>query len=146
MSIWSSSCCCHLCGTRHNAVHIVWAREWLHVFTRCKQQTADMRVCIYFACVYVLHSGYRVTKADDCAAHGLLASDPSAWRLALGVKCDLSPPCFALWSEDKDVVELPTTLHYLLTTGSTHRPAAVLLIWCKTSCLWHPSSPFLYFQ
>lgn len=47
----------------------------------------------------------------------------------------------------KIFIELPTTLHYLLTTSSTHCLVAVLIIQFKTSSLWHPASvPFGFCQ
>lgn len=46
---------CHLCGTRHSVTPMVWGCRWLHIFAQCKQQTADMRVCIYLrVCMYYI--------------------------------------------------------------------------------------------
>ncbi len=108
----------------------------------CPVQTANSwHACVYlFACVYVLHCGYKLTKTSNCAAHGLLASYPS-WSLVWNViYLRHASPC-AL--KTKIFIELPTTLHHLLTTSSTHCLVAVLLMWFKISSLWHPPSfPF----
>lgn len=131
MSIWflrKRRCQCR--GTRHSVSPMVWVCEWLNIFAQWKQQRADVRVCIYLrVCVYVRHCGCKLTKASNCAAHGLLASDPS-WSLVWNVIY----LCHAL--ETKIFIELPTTLHYLLTTSSTHCFVAVLLMWLMTYSLW----------
>lgn len=104
----------------------------------CRVQTADSwYACVYvFACVYVLHCGYKLTKASICAAHGLLASDPSWCLVWIVIYLRHASPC-AL--KTKIFIELPTTLHYLLTTSSAHCLVAVLLMWLKTSSrLRHP--------
>lgn len=108
----------------------------------CRVQTGDSwHACVYlFACVYVSHCGYKLTKAGDCAAHGLLASDPSCCMVWNVIYLHHASPC-AL--KTKIFIELPTTLHYLMTTGSTHCLVVVLLMWLKTSSLWHPPS-FLF--
>lgn len=90
-------------------------------------------MCVYlFVCVYVLHCGYKLTKASNCAAHGLLAFDPS-WSLVWNViyLCHASPCAL----KTKIFIELPTILHYLMTTHSTHCLVVVLLMWLKTSSL-----------
>lgn len=114
---------CHFCGTRHSVAPRVWTCGWLHIFAQCKQQTAD--VCVSFVCVCIT-LWVQTDKASDCAAHGFLASTPN-WSLVWNVIYLLHPSPCAL--NTKLFIELPTTLHYLLTTSSTHCLVAELLMW-----------------
>lgn len=86
-------------------------------FNQCRQLTwvcVSIGVCV---CVYVRHCGYTLTKASNCAAHGLLASDPS-WSLVWNViyLCCVSPCAL----KTKIFIELHKILRYSLAPGSTH--------------------------
>lgn len=132
---------CHLCGTRHSVTPMVWACGWLHIFAQRKQQTADMRVCIYLrVCIYcIVDTNWQRPTIVPPMVY-LHLTQAGAW-------CEIylhsASPC-AL--KTKIFIELPTTLHYLLATSSTHFLVAVLSMCLKTSSVWHrPRFPFGFF-
>lgn len=89
---------CHFCGTRH-ITPIVWACGWLHIFAWCRQQTADSVYGSICVCVCIA-LWMQADKGQELCHPWFTCIWP---KLKPGVKCDLSPQCFALCSEDKDI-------------------------------------------
>lgn len=127
---------CHLGGTRQlSATLMVWACGWLHIFTQCKQQTADMRVWMYLrVCIYCgVDTNWQRPAIVQSAAY-LHLTRAGAW-CEMWFICDMLRP--VLWTQryllsypQHSVIYWPPAL-----------PTAVaeLLMWLQTSSLWHPS-------
>lgn len=133
MSIWLfRKRRCHLRGTRLGVTHMVWACGLLHILLPSVDGKQLICVCVSICVCVCVALWIKLTKASNCAAHGLLASDPS-WSLVWNViYLGHASPC-AL--KTKIFVELPTELHYLLTTNSTYYLLALFFLWLKTSAL-----------
>lgn len=109
---------CHLGGTRQLSVTpVVWACGWLHIFTQCKQQTADMRVWMYLrVCIYCsVDTNWQRPAIVQPAAYLHLTR---AWSLVWNVIYLRHASPSAL--KTKIFIEWPTTLYYLLTASTAH--------------------------
>lgn len=128
-SLWhTTQCCPHDVG--------MWMVAYI-----CSVQTADS----WYACAYLFACVYCIVDADwqrptivppmSCS-HWSAAAASLVWNV---IYLRHASPCAA---KTKLFIELPTTLHYLLTTSSAHCLVAVSLMWLKTPSLRHP--PRLY--